>query len=77
MRAHALALIVLLLVALAIVASTEDRRDFWHMLRALAGIDEPEVSRGQIEDEVRQQVVAKITSGLIDLAAHGVGEKLD
>ncbi|MCP3998589.1 MAG: pyruvate ferredoxin oxidoreductase, partial [bacterium] len=43
-----------LLVDSAMVRSSEDRQDFWTMLRALAGLGKPEISREQIEQEVRQ-----------------------
>ena len=64
-----------LLVAKPIVESCEDRRDFWTMLRALSGVGKEEISRGEIEQQVRQQVVGQITSGLMHLAG-GSGEGL-
>jgi pyruvate-ferredoxin/flavodoxin oxidoreductase len=57
-----------LLVAKPIVESCEDRRDFWTMLRALAGTGKEEVSRADIEQQVRRDVVGKISSGLMQLA---------
>jgi pyruvate-ferredoxin/flavodoxin oxidoreductase len=57
-----------LLVARPMVASCEDRRDFWTLLKALAGIDEPEISRETIAEEVRRDVVGRITTGLMQLA---------
>jgi len=62
-----------LLVAKAIVESAEDRRDFWTMLRALAGVGKPEISREEIERQVRQDVAGKIAAGLVQLAG-GSGE---
>ncbi|MGB5367536.1 MAG: 2-oxoacid:acceptor oxidoreductase family protein [Polyangiales bacterium] len=62
-----------LLVAQPIVASCEDRRDFWTMLRALAGEDRP--STDSLVEDVRQDVVGKIMSGLMQIAA-GSGEGL-
>ena len=56
-----------LLVAEPIVHSCEDRRDFWTMLRALAGVDKAEISRTEIEAQVRQEVVGQIASGLMQL----------
>jgi pyruvate-ferredoxin/flavodoxin oxidoreductase len=56
-----------LLVAEPLVASCEDRRDFWTMLRALAGVGKEEVTREQVADEVRREVVGTITSGLLQL----------
>jgi len=62
-----------LLVAQPIVASCEDRRDFWTMLRALAGEDQP--STESIVEQARQDVVGKIMSGLMQLTG-GSGEGL-
>jgi pyruvate-ferredoxin/flavodoxin oxidoreductase len=65
-----------LLVAKPMVESCEDRRDFWTMLRALAGVGKPEISRKGIEEQVRQEVVGRLTSNLMQLAggADGAGE---
>jgi pyruvate-ferredoxin/flavodoxin oxidoreductase len=60
-----------LLVAKPMVASCEDRRDFWVMLRALAGVGKEEISRSEIEQQVRQDVAAKIASGLVQMAGGG------
>ncbi len=57
-----------LLVARPIVESSEDRRDFWTMLRELAGVGKPEISREEIAAEVRREVTNKIVSGLQKLA---------
>ncbi|MDH3655397.1 MAG: thiamine pyrophosphate-dependent enzyme [Myxococcales bacterium] len=62
-----------LLVAQPIVESCEDRRDFWTMLRSLAGEDRP--STDSLVEDVRQDVVGKIMSGLMQIAA-GSGEGL-
>jgi pyruvate-ferredoxin/flavodoxin oxidoreductase len=59
-----------LLVAEPMITSAEERRDFWVMLRALAGEEETEgQDEAQIESRIRQEVVQKITSGLMDLVA--------
>ncbi len=66
------------LVDSTIVDSCEERRDFWIMLRGLAGIkpESPEKeSKEDIEDRVRAEVVGKITHGLMQLAG-GNGEGL-
>jgi pyruvate-ferredoxin/flavodoxin oxidoreductase len=60
-----------LLVAKPMVESCEDRRDFWTMLRALAGVGKAEISRAEIEQQVRQDVAAKIASGLVQMAGGG------
>ena len=57
-----------LLVADAMVKSAEERRDFWIMLKALAGVEETDAdSDAQLESRVRQEVVQKITAGLVGL----------
>jgi pyruvate-ferredoxin/flavodoxin oxidoreductase len=57
-----------LLADRAMVESCEDRRDFWHMLRALAGVGTAETSREDVEVRVRQEVVSRIAAGLMQLA---------
>jgi pyruvate-ferredoxin/flavodoxin oxidoreductase len=57
-----------LLVDHSMVVSSEDRRHFWRMLRALSGREKVEVSREEIEADVRQEVVARIAAGLMKLA---------
>jgi pyruvate-ferredoxin/flavodoxin oxidoreductase len=58
-----------LLVSQTMVESCEDRRSFWTQLRALAGVGEAEApTRGQLEDEVRREVVGRIAAGLMQLA---------
>ena len=52
------------LVAKKIVESCEERRDFWIMLRGLAGIEAEPVEEVDIESKVRAEVVGKITQGL-------------
>jgi pyruvate-ferredoxin/flavodoxin oxidoreductase len=56
-----------LLVAKPIVESCEDRRDFWTLLRSLAGRDQP--SSESLQEQARQDVVAKIVSRLMQLAS--------
>ena len=61
-----------LLVAEPMVKSAEERRDFWIMLKDLAGAEEVEVtSDEQLESRIRQEVVQKITSGLVGLVSGG------
>ena len=56
------------LVAKEIVESCEERRDFWIMLRALAGIETEKVEEIDIEKKVRTEVVGNIAQGLMKLA---------
>jgi pyruvate-ferredoxin/flavodoxin oxidoreductase len=59
-----------LLVAEPMIRSAEDRLAFWRMLRELALEEEaPVVDTTQIESRIRQEVVNKITSGLIGLVS--------
>ncbi len=62
-----------LLVAKPMVESSEDRRNFWTMLRAMAGLKKEvvESSREDIEKEVRQEVVGRIAAGLLEIAGGG------
>lgn len=56
------------LVAKPIVESCEERRDFWIMLRALAGIKPEKAKEVDIESKVRAEVVGKIAKGLMQMA---------
>ncbi len=62
-----------LLVDGTMVESCEDRRDFWTMLKALAGLGKPEFSRAEIEAEVRHDFAGRIGAALLDLAGDGTG----
>ncbi|GJM44285.1 MAG: hypothetical protein DHS20C21_11270 [Gemmatimonadota bacterium] len=64
-----------LLVARPMVASCEERRDFWVMLRSLAGQEKPEISRAEIEQQVRNQVAGQLATSLLQLAG-GSGDDL-
>ncbi len=58
-----------LLVDSTMVESTEERRDFWTMLRSMAGVRAPDgESPEELEARVRQEVVGRIASGLMQLA---------
>ena len=56
------------LVAKPIVESCEERRDFWIMLRALAGVETEKVEEVDVESKIRTEVVGKIAQGLMKLA---------
>ncbi len=62
-----------LLVAQPIVESCEDRRDFWTMLRALAGEDQP--STESLVEQARQDLASKMMSQLMQVVS-GSGEGL-
>ena len=59
------------LVAKPIVESCEERRDFWIMLKSLAGIEEEEEN---VEQKIRTEIVGNISKGLMRLAG---GEETD
>ena len=64
------------LVDKTIVASCEERRNFWLMLKGIAGIEERvEESTENLEDRIRTEVVSNIAQGLLKLAG-GNGEGL-
>ncbi|NNE00430.1 MAG: pyruvate ferredoxin oxidoreductase [Pirellulaceae bacterium] len=58
-----------LLVALPIVQSCEDRRDFWTMLRAIARVGEKTLDRGEIEADVRREMTNRIATGIVQLVS--------
>ncbi|MBK8053387.1 MAG: 2-oxoacid:acceptor oxidoreductase family protein [Saprospiraceae bacterium] len=60
--------LVRVLVAAPIVESCEDRKNFWVMLKELAGLDKVETAVVDIEDKIRKEVVGKIAKGLMQLA---------
>ena len=55
------------LVAQKIVESCEERRDFWIMLKDMAGV-KPATPEIDLETKIRSEVVSKITRGLVQLA---------
>ncbi|MEZ4930753.1 MAG: ferredoxin [Saprospiraceae bacterium] len=61
------------MVAQPIVLSCEERRDFWIMLRGLAGVKTEQVEVVDLEGKIRAEVVGKIAQGLMKLAG-GNGE---
>jgi pyruvate-ferredoxin/flavodoxin oxidoreductase len=56
------------LVAQRIVESCEERRDFWIMLRDMAGVEINKAEPEDLEGKIRAEVVGKITQGLMQLA---------
>ncbi len=59
------------MVAKTIVDSCEERRDFWLLLKDLAGVKEDEQPQEDVEAKVRKEVVSKIAQGLMKLAGDG------
>ncbi len=61
-----------LLVDASMVKSSEERRDFWVMLKAIAGVRPPvEEPVEDLEEKARREVVSRIASGLMKLAGGG------
>ncbi len=56
------------LVAKPIVESCEERRDFWLMLRDLAGVETEKPQEENLEEKIRNEVVGNIAQGLMQLA---------
>lgn len=56
------------LVAKPIVESCEERRDFWILLRALAGVGAEKKESENVESKVRAEIVGRIAQGLMKLA---------
>jgi pyruvate-ferredoxin/flavodoxin oxidoreductase len=57
------------LVAKTMVESCEERRDFWIMLRAIAGVSTTkELPKEDVESKVRAEVVSRIARGLMKMA---------
>lgn len=61
--------------AAPVVKATEDRRDFWRMLRALAGVYQV-VDPEAIKSQVRAEMTQKLATGLMQLALGGGGADL-
>jgi pyruvate-ferredoxin/flavodoxin oxidoreductase len=56
------------LVSKTIVESCEERRDFWIMLRAIAGVKTEKVEEENVEEKIRSEIVGKIAKSLMKLA---------
>ncbi len=56
-----------LLVDYPMVQSCEERAQFWTMLKGIAGV-KPEVEETNLEEQIRADVVARISAGLMELA---------
>ena len=57
-----------LLVDNTMVAACEDRQNFWIMLKYLAGVEKKQDTTGDLEARIRQDIVAKITAGLMQFS---------
>lgn len=59
------------LVAKPMVDSCEERRDFWILLRDLAGVEIGKPDEEAVKNQIRAEVVGKIAQGLMKLAGDG------
>lgn len=57
-----------LLVDDTMVASCEDRRNFWRMLKAIARVEQPATMPQDNSEQIRQEIVGKLVQGLMNLA---------
>ncbi|MET0115865.1 MAG: 2-oxoacid:acceptor oxidoreductase family protein [Sedimenticola sp.] len=58
------------LVAQEIVRSTEERRDFWHQLKSLAGVDQV-VDLEAVANQAKADMAQKLTTSLLAMAGGG------
>lgn len=65
------------LVAKPIVESCEERRDFWIMLRDLAGVDIQPKEEVDLESKIRAEVVNQMAQKLMKLAGASNGGSID
>ena len=63
-----------LLVAEPVVMACEDRKAFWTLLKAISAVQEPVVATDDVEAKVRNETVARIAQGLMQLATGGAGD---
>jgi pyruvate-ferredoxin/flavodoxin oxidoreductase len=66
-----------LLVDDIMVASCEDRRHFWVMLKAIAGIQDHKVSVDAIENKIRQEIMANVSKGLMQWISGGTAATVE
>jgi pyruvate-ferredoxin/flavodoxin oxidoreductase len=70
--------LIRVLVAKPLVESTEERLDFWTMLKSLAGLDrEAGETPDEMESRVRGELVGNLARRLMELAGGGGGAQLE
>jgi pyruvate-ferredoxin/flavodoxin oxidoreductase len=62
--------LIRVLVAQELVTSTEERRDFWHQLKSLVGVEQL-VDLDQVRAEAKAEMAQSLTAGLLALANGG------
>ena len=58
-----------LLVAEPMVESCTDRRDFWTMLRAIAGVDDQPIDREEMLQQLRRDLTSRLAAGIMRLVS--------
>ncbi|MDH5720137.1 MAG: 2-oxoacid:acceptor oxidoreductase family protein [Spirochaetia bacterium] len=61
------------IVSSAIVESTIERRQFWRMLKSIAGLDKEAVSEEAITKKVQSEMVEKFANSLYEMSTSGNG----
>ncbi|MDH5718033.1 MAG: 2-oxoacid:acceptor oxidoreductase family protein [Spirochaetia bacterium] len=61
------------IVSKTLVESTKERRQFWRMLKSLAGLDEKAVSEESITKKVQAQMIEKFANSLYEISTSGNG----
>ncbi|MDH5600646.1 MAG: 2-oxoacid:acceptor oxidoreductase family protein [Gammaproteobacteria bacterium] len=68
--------LIRVLVSAELVASTIERRDFWHQLKSLAGVDKV-VDIAKVQQEAKVEMAQKLTSSLLAMASGASGGDLE
>lgn len=66
-----------LIVANPMVKACEDRRDFWTLLKDVAGEDDSQPDPDVVQAEIKQQVIRSITTGVSQWLAKYAGQSID
>jgi len=61
--------LVRVIVSEELVRSTEERRDFWHQLKGLLGLDREEVDEQAVAARTRQEMAQRISAALVSMAS--------
>jgi pyruvate-ferredoxin/flavodoxin oxidoreductase len=66
-------LLLKVVVSATMVAATQERRDFWHTLKGLAGSNRVEVNTQAIADQAKAEMAQTITEGLMSMVGGDAG----
>ncbi|ABM60861.1 2-oxoacid:acceptor oxidoreductase family protein [Halorhodospira halophila] len=61
--------LVRVIVSEELVRSTEERRDFWHQLKGLLGLDREQVDEQAVAARTRQEMAQRISAALVSMAS--------